>query len=166
MSSTDFAYTVIGARIPAHRLFGAVDHHLACRTHGMMAGKHCSECGGRLEESWKLSPTGDMKKAAEHYGLEAVALWDMMRDKHEQENNPAPLAWWKTDYGSPYGPVNPDNEVVIGIHLVATPYKGHEKYPIAVTSIGSLLETSRTVEEHLKHFGITDKPQLFVFAYA
>lgn len=166
MSSTNLAYAVIGISTPIAHLFTAGDEYQACHSHGIQKGKHCSECGSRLDRRWAQIPTPTMIKVAKHYGSEPLPLWDMMRDKKDFHNNFAPLGWWETKYGLHYQDLTDEDHVVIGLHLVKTPFiDASGPYPVNSVGIGNLLEISRTVEKHLTNFDLLGKPRLFVFAY-
>ncbi len=166
MSSTNFAYAVIGIRTPVTHLFTAGDDYQACRNHGIQKGKHCSECGTSLNRRWAQVATPAMIKAAKHYGVKPLPLWDMMGNKRDSHNNPAPLGWWTTRYGLVYQDVTDEDDVVLGLHLIHTPFVDPGgAYPVAAVDIDRLLRISREVEEHLTNFDLLGKPALYVFAY-
>ena len=165
MSSTVFAYSVVGVRIPTSVLFTAGESSMECGSHGVSSGpgKFCSHCGREMYLRWEQIPTPIMVRAGKFYNQEPLALWHLMTEKKDEENNDAPLGVWRTEYG--HDVFTDEDEVIVGLGLVSTPFVGHCDYPVADISLADTLTLSATVEEHLKHLGITAAPRLFVVAY-
>lgn len=168
MSSTNLAYAVIGVKVPIETFFSTGTRFMVCNDHGISesVGAYCSHCGDKLEEQWEKIPTPDMENASKFYSLSPLTLWELMRAKKDDDDDgKAPLGLWTVKYDREYGNDDADDESLVGLHLMDTPFTGDEEYPVADRSTEFVYETGRIAADHLRNFGITAKPRLFIFSY-